>query len=278
MGSRIVIFSIAGLALVSTGCGKPGAVGDGRGPNDLVLRVETAGGFVPHEYMLRRVPEFSLHGDGRLITQGPQAAIYPGPALPNLLVRQISTEGMEAIVKAARGAGLAGPDREYPCNMVADAPTTVFTFSDNGIHRISAYALGIGCEGGGVSAGEETARAKLESFQEKLGDLEGWLPGGSVGREMSYRFEALRAHVAPAGGSGGEEPKPQVKDWPLAGSLAQFGKESAEAPARCGVVAGEDLTTMLRALQSANETTRWRSGGVVYQVWFRPLLPDESGC
>jgi len=30
--------------------------------------------------------------------------------------------------------------------------------------------------------------------------------------------------------------------------------------------------------EKANELTPWRSDGAEFQLFFRPLLPDESGC
>jgi len=47
---------------------------------------------------------------------------------------------------------------------------------------------------------------------------------------------------------------------------------------RCGVVAGEDLTTLLAAAGDANALTPWTSGGTQYHLILRPLVPDEHGC
>jgi hypothetical protein len=243
--------------------------------------VETGGGFVAPAYALRQVPEFSLMADGRVFTQGPQIAIYPGPAVPNLLVRSLSPEGVRVLVEAARLAGLDGPDRSYDRQSVADAPTTTFTFVDGGgTHVISVYALDIG---GGTVAGpsgsdEAQARRQLSQLRTKLLDLERWLPSGSVGPQSSYDYDEVRIYLQ----------EPAVRDpslaqkpiaWPLAQPLATFGEPLAEQPGlRCGTAGGVDLDTLRPLLAEANELTPWRSEGRTFSLIVRPLLPDESGC
>src|SRR6266545_1023651 len=51
-----------------------------------VIRIENVGGFMPPQMILRRYPDAVLYSDGRLITQGPVDDLYPGPALPNLVL------------------------------------------------------------------------------------------------------------------------------------------------------------------------------------------------
>src|SRR5262245_18411153 len=53
------------------------------GTDELVLRVEVTGRCVPPQVTLSELPQFSLYGDGRVITTGPVIQIYPAPALPN---------------------------------------------------------------------------------------------------------------------------------------------------------------------------------------------------
>jgi hypothetical protein len=42
------------------------------------------------------MPSFSVMGDGTIIEPGAQDEIYPGQALPPLLVRTISEDGIQA--------------------------------------------------------------------------------------------------------------------------------------------------------------------------------------
>jgi hypothetical protein len=73
-----------------------------------------------------------------------------------------------------------------------------------------------------------------------------------------------------------------VAAWPLDGSpgarLATFGTASSVQGYRCGVLEGAALDRVLTAARVGTVDTLWRSRAKVYQVVFRPLLPDEPGC
>ena len=53
------------------------------GADRLTLRIAADGGFVAPGYILTRLPQFALYGDGRVIVGGPVIEIYPSPLLPN---------------------------------------------------------------------------------------------------------------------------------------------------------------------------------------------------
>jgi hypothetical protein len=280
------------VALVGAACanatGGGGGSGSGgidhpTGSGDLVLKVDTGGGFVAPTTHFREAPWFSLYGDGSLITQGPQIEIYPGPALPNFQVTRIDEEGIQAILQAAKDAGLLGPDRHYDFMTISDAPTTTFTVvADGQRHVISVYALDESTAGGstqGIPPDELKAREALIAFRNKLGDLRSWLPQGSVGDDGPFSFDELRIFVLPASAS----PEPGLEqnpvDWPLSPDLATFGTAlTSGLEARCGSVSGESLQTLLPLVEKSNELTPWESGGSSYSLAFRPLLPDENGC
>lgn len=272
--------------LLGTACGRLAADGPrsdsidhGTGPNDLVLRVHSGGGFVPIDYSLREIPFFSLYGDGKLVTVGPQIEIYPGPALPNLLVSHVSEDGIQAILKAARDAGLMGADALYDHPGIADASTTTFTVVASGRrHVISAYALGFDEPPSGlIPAGEQEARRKLNDFQMKLGDMQSWLPDGSVGEELPFDFDELRVFVRDEAPRDDQLPQPELR-WPLPQGLANFGAVLPDLDVRCGSVRRADLDAVLPLAREASELTPWRNDDHLYGLIFRPLLPDESGC
>ena len=263
-------------------------------PDDAVLKVATGGGFVPVELSLAELPTFVLYADGRVITQGPQIMIFPGPALPSVVVRKLSRDGIERVLETAAGAGLTGPDRnlDHAARFVADAPTTTFTFStDDGAHETSVYAIDFVSEIEGLSAAEREEVARLLNLKSFLEDLEGRLPEGSVSSDEIYRPEEMRLYVtphvtippepdpaSPEGTAPAPEPEQPPVAWPLPGTLAEFGSPSLPEGFRCGTVTGSDLEAVLEAAGRANQQTPWTSGGSSYRVVFRPLLPDESGC
>lgn len=288
--------AIAAAAVLATACGGAGDDGPGSGgpsgasgssgiehptgADQVVLRLAYEGGFIAYESTLSSIPFWSLFGDGTLIVPGPQIEIYPGPAIPNLVATPVSEDGIQAILEAARDAGLTDGDASYGDDCVADAATTVFTTNAGGrTSVVSAYALDVGEPAGTCGSGKDTdARRKLAAFQAELTDLRSWLPEGSLGTERPYEPTEMRVYVLPDPGDP-ELPQDPV-EWPLQASLDGFGEAVAGAPAdvRCGVVAGDELATLLRAARDANGLTPWTSGGAEYQLIFRPLLPDEYTC
>lgn len=289
-GMRSTAMIVAGALLLAacgrlTGGGGTGTTGPTGGPgiehptgaDELVLRVEQRDGFVPFEYTLTQVPSWSLYGDGRVIVVGPQIEIYPGPALPNLLVFRLTEEGVQVVLAAARDAGLMDRDASYPNPCITDVPATVFTTTAGGRTTVvSADALEMGpsaCPGV-----DDEARAKLETFWSKLTDLASWLPQGSVGAEEPYIATEIRIYVRPYRGEPDLAQEPIA--WPLDTPLADFGEpfEGAGENMRCGVVSGAELETLLPLLERANQLTPWESAGERYGLLLRPLLPDEHGC
>ncbi|MGA9159448.1 MAG: hypothetical protein WB297_01105, partial [Actinomycetota bacterium] len=250
------------------------------GADEVVLRVAYEGGFVAPEYTLASTPFWSLFGDGALIVPGPQIEIYPGPALPNLLATPVAADGVQAILRAARDAGLMDGDATYGNDCIADAATTVFTTNAGGqTSVVSAYALDVGEPAGscgGTSDADE--RRALSEFQAMLDDLASWLPEGSVGAEHPYRPTQMRVYVLPYQADP-ELPQDPI-EWPLDVPLAGFGEPVTNAPtdARCGVVTGAEFETLFAAAKDANALTPWTSDGTEYHLILRPLLPDEHSC
>jgi hypothetical protein len=278
------LFTVAALA--ASGCARqPAGSGSGgqgvrypRTPSALVLRMDTSGGFVAPQTTLQQMPAFSLYGDGRVITQGAQIEIYPGPAMPSVIVTQLTLEGVSALLRDALAAGL-GANNSYTSMNVSDMPTTTFTLVTGGItHTTSVYGLGAGAPAQAMSAAEREARAVLERFSAELSNVRGSLPHGSVGADRPYTPEGLRVFVQPP-------PEPQdpmlhqkTLAWPLATELSALGKPVSQLPdTRCGVVTGPDLAKLLPLVRSANELTPWKSDGT-YSLRFQVLLPEQTTC
>src|SRR4051794_35521993 len=99
---RAVRSAAAVVVLLAAGaCASPGNAGGGApaapfpyAPDDLVLQVAVTGGFVPPQTGAGRLPLVSVYGDGRVVAEGPVAAVHPGPALPNLQVQRIDAAGV----------------------------------------------------------------------------------------------------------------------------------------------------------------------------------------
>jgi hypothetical protein len=252
------------------------------GSSDLVLRLRNVGGFVAPVAHFLETPVISVYGDGTVIVPGPQIAIYPGPALPNLQRATISPAGMQILLAAARDAGLLGPDAHYDLVGIADAGTAEFTLNAEGrIHKISAYALmegGNGPLGSGADPAVTAARAKLATFQGQLGNFQALL-GSELGSWSQYQADAVQLIVSRGAPDDGQGLVQQPLAWPLTTHLGGFGATLPELMEgqRCGVVSGADLDLLMPLLQKANSLTPWLDANL-FGVAVRPLLPDETGC
>ncbi len=250
------------------GGGSPASIEHPTGAEDLIVRWEFVGGFTSPEIALTRLPSFSLYGDGSLVTEGPVAEIYPGPALPNLLVQHVPEDVVQRILAAARRAGLTNGDATYPNPCVADAPETRFTVVAEGRRsQVTAGALGIG----GCGSSDAPAVRRLTRFQTELGDLT-----TSIAPQDPYRPTALEIFVR------AYQRDPQLKEqavaWP-GSPLEHAGAPVDVVPGlRCSIVDAADVGAVLDAAASANQLTPWTSGDGRFSVVFRPLLPDERGC
>jgi hypothetical protein len=243
-------------------------------PDDLVLRVELVHGFM-RENFVAQAPMVSVYGDGRVITEGPQIAIDPRPALPNLVVRHISPAGVNALVNRALDRDV-GHGRDYGQPNIYDAPSTRFTLlTDAGVLVTDVYALGVTDSHDGLTDAQRSARQMLQNLIDELTDLPRTL-GPEAGEEKPYEATALaavsREWTEPATD---RQPQPE-RAWP---GPALPGEPMGRLPeVRCLTVGGAVAPTVLAAAATATDGTPWASGGKRWRVEFRPLLPDETSC
>ena len=250
-------------------------------PNTPIFRISWEGGFVTPEMLLGRLPIVVVYADGRVITQGPVPAIYPGPLMPNLQERTISAAALEGLIELAREKNLLRTVHfDYPS--IADAPDTVLEIElDGASYRVSAYALAeaaIDLPAGGLDQTAIDGRAALREF---IDALTGIPASDFVDEEHPFAFEGMRIYagkavIVPDSELPGEQP---AVDWPL-GDLATAGEAVDNSPLdiRCQVVDGEDVDEVLPLLQAANSLQTFRSGDELYSLVVVPLHPAETGC
>jgi hypothetical protein len=253
----------------------PGAITHPTGATDVVLRITTGGGFVPIEFNYTLIPELTLYGDGRVIVTGPVVLIYPGPALPNLQTAVLPDETIQAILAAAKDAGLFRNGFDYGTPGVTDLPTTTIVINAQGTTFTSQiYALGFE-DAPGLTSEQLQARAAVNDLRGKLSDPANF-GAGPVAWEP-YEFTALAVYSRAVDSSDTTDLadiRPNHLPWPLA-DLATAGERVSEG-VRKVVVTGDDLDTLKPLLGQATQITLWRSGDTEYRLWFRPLLPDQA--
>ncbi|BCJ48526.1 hypothetical protein Asp14428_00010 [Actinoplanes sp. NBRC 14428] len=246
--------------------------GPSAGPDALVLRVAQTGGFVGPDALAGRLPDLSVYADGRVIFTGPTTAIYPGPALPNVLFRTISAAQVAELTRQAVAAGVRqGADYGQPG--VADATTTEVTVvTDAGEQRVAANALREARpDDARLTAAQKQARTKLAGFLDSAEKLAAG-PGAKP-----YEPEILAAVVRPYVEPGDDLPaRPKTVEWP--GPALPGEPLTAALKLSCVTVTGEQRDAVLAAAKDAHATTPWISGGNGWTLTFRPLLPGETGC
>ncbi len=234
-------------------------------PAGLVLQVALTGGFTTPQELASRLPLASVYADGRVLTQGPQIAIWPSPALPNVQVQQVDQATVRGLVDRAVEAGVTGTgDLGEP--PLADVTTTRFTLvTAEGTAVREVYALAETPDDT-VTAEQAAARARLRGLVEAITSV-----GGESG---SYVPQTVAAVVQPHPGGDPEHPQPDVA-WP--------GPELPGAPLGAGVTCvsatGQQAADVLAAASSATALTPWvTADGSRWSIAFRPVLPHESGC
>jgi hypothetical protein len=287
--ARPAAFLLASLSLVACVASAgtvnptppPSSSPDPVDPNTPIFRVSWEGGFVTPEMLLGRLPIVVIYADGRVITQGPVPAIYPGPLMPNLQERTISAAALERLIELAREKNLLRTVHyDYPG--IADAPDTVLEIELDGTsHRVSAYALAeaaVDLPANGLDQAAVHGRAALREF---IDALTGIPASDFVDEEHPYVFEGIRIYagkavIVPNSELPGEQP---AVDWPLE-DLATAGEALDNSPleVRCQMLESEDLDEVLPLLQAANSLQTFRSGDELYSLIVVPLYPGETAC
>jgi hypothetical protein len=227
-----------------------------------VIEITYEGGFATPEMTFSRAPLLLITGDGRVISEGPVPAIYPGPLLPNLTERTITEDGIQNLLAKADELGLLA-DADYARNdQIADAPDTVVRITVDGTtYTHSAYALGFEGE-------TDAGRASLFEFVSAATDLAGTVGQNELGTEAPLASDTYLVRATPFDlATVTTEVPATVVDWPADASVRLAdAAECAELPAAEGAPLFAD----------ANQLTFFTEGGVTYQVAATPTVPGRS--
>lgn len=273
----------AALFLGLTGCGQGGFTGmplprttssEAAASEGLVLRVQLTGGFGGPSVTAGRLPLVSVYADGRVISEGPVPAIYPGPALPAVQQRRIDRTAVQDLVDRALAAGVA-ETADLGSTRVADAPSTrVTVITATHAYAREVYALSeTPTVGGGLTEGQQAARAKLRDLVTAVTAVTEPLPGGV---SVPYQPTGVAALITPWADRPHGPAQPDVA-WP--GPELPGAPTAGRPDAGCVSATGDQARAILTAAGRANGATPWVTpDGSRWSVTFRPLLPDESGC
>ena len=253
-----------------------GAIDHPTGADEVVLRFDEAGGFVPVEFLLAHMPIFTLYGDGTIVFQGIAIPMVPpregDPAVGQpLRTAKLSEEQVQALLEFALGdGGLAAARERYDNPFVADAPTAVFEIhAAGGSKTVSVVALGLDSTPNADSA----TLASLVRLAERLRNFDqgGTLPSAAYEPRL-YRGVLLDA----AGGVGRIRPWP----WPnLAPDDFALPEDPNTLQQRIRVLSADEAAMLgVDGHAGGIQAGLFMQGpdGIVYSLVLRPLLPDEE--
>jgi hypothetical protein len=258
--------------------------------SEAVLVISSAGGMLPVQMQVTNHPLLVITGDGRVVMQGMQTLEFPGPALPALIERQLTEDGVQQVLRALEQTNLFAGDLELRgmMGMVADATDTIITVRAAGLESVvTVYAISMLFDGmeppPGMGADELEAYRILSTLNDRLMTLDTWLPADAWATDawVPYQPDAFRLYVRDVTDQpieGGDLPG-QVRDWPTDDDPAAFGEEIVAFGdgTRCAVVADDAGATWLAELSNANQNTLWTDDGERrFSVGVRPLLPHEA--
>ena len=256
--------------------GSSGLIEHPTGSDDLVLRFEQGGGFVPIDFFVTQAPLFSLYGDGTAVFQPVDTRMAaPFGGLNPLPVLKATLDGpqMSALLGLALGQGGLGEAREfYENNTCADCPTSIFTIRAGGLDKtVEAYALGM--ETDQTPDGE--MRARLAALADILRAFETQVGAGKATDAGMYDPPAYRAVLGEAQGVPGE-----VFDWPWSDlALTDFVvRPGGPFTDRRYAVLTPAQAKLLNASPEGGIFPVAVTGpdGATYTIGLRPLLPDEK--
>ena len=233
----------------------------------LLLQVTNEGGFIAPSARLGQLPSVVVDTDGKIYTQALDDSGTP-KLIPGVEVRDVGADGADAILQAIHDAGLDqnGGDVGVP----GDSGVTIFTVELNG----EEYITRVAANGPGVPGHPGGDNPQIALLNRLLDPAETW--GAGDVPTATYQPVAYRIYVAPTDAAGGD-----TMDWPLSAAPDQFGSPATPdfgvTGLRSGIVLGADATAFAAAVADASSQETFTNSGHAYQVWVRPLLPDELG-
>jgi hypothetical protein len=175
------------------------------GPTDVILRMESGGGFAPIGAAATQAPSFTLYGDGTLIARDDTAPwADPGPdglirLVPFYQTRLVETDvqGLLQFALGEGGLGLARPT--YESGGIADAPSTFFTLRAGGLEKsVVVNALGFDAP----ESPDAAIRKAFAALADRLNSIAAQLPANAA----PYQAERWRGTLMEAGMGGATAP------------------------------------------------------------------------
>lgn len=252
-----------------------GAITHPTGADEIILRFDESGGFVPPEFLAAHIPQFTLYGDGTAVFV--DASATPPTNAENIFIGQpvravtLTEDEIQALlVYAIRDGALGIAKPQYTDMLIADAPTATFTLNADGASKtVAVYALG-------MDDPQPNADTPVKKQLAELGTrLRDFGAGGAKGDP--YVPAAFRGVLTEQQGIEGVTTRP----WPWTDVKATDFVLPADANAlpqgtATLTKAQVDALAIDGAENGIASGLYLEDGGKVYSLVIRPLLPDET--
>ncbi len=242
------------------------------GANDIVLRMEEGGGFVPMNFLVTQAPTFTLYGDGTVIFQQVDNRGAPFGTVPYLpwLVGHLDEDGMQALLQFALSTGrLANAKDNYDNPLIADAGSTIFTLDAAGMQKVvNIYAL---FEGPDPNVPDQADRA---GFNQLAAALRSFETQDGLGEVAAFQPEIYRVILLEAFG----EPVGQALEWPW-DDLTIDDFPAGDEPGGIAHLDAEHVSKLIEVPNGGHPGIWVRDpDDNLVQFGVRPLLPDEQAA
>ena len=255
-----------------------GAIDHPTGASDVILRIESGGGFVPIDFLATQAPTFTLYGNGVIVFQR-QVTEFPQPDATGVTkgipwrTATLDESQVQELLEFALGQGGLGAARaSYIDGGIADAPDTIFTIHAGGVDKTTV----VNALSEEPRPGPDTlARSAFFKLAKRLQDFD---QGGTIDSDV-YAPERFRGVLIEREPQAGLSPL----DWPWTTiQLADF---------TAGPADGSGPTTFPHRTLTRDEVGALNvgaidgglqglaiqaPGGKLYNLVVRPLLADEK--
>jgi hypothetical protein len=237
------------------------------GATDVLLRMDTSGGFAPIEFMATSAPTFTLYGDGTVVFRDPMAP-PPDPLgnvtrLSPFLTVRLGEEGIQALLEDAIGRGALGIAAGPYIGMGADIPTTTFTITADGRTK-AVSVVGLSPD---MHPNDSVIVTALSALADRLQGFASVIAG-----EQPYVPAAFRGVVMSVDQAFGPVvawPWPGVQPTDFKGDQNEFLLTRTMTPAEVAALG-------VPGAEGGLQGVTLQSGGKLYSFSLRPLLPDET--
>lgn len=237
------------------------------GAHDVILRMQTSGGFVPVEFMATFAPSFTLYGDGTIVFRDsnaspPTANDNVNRSVPFHTIR-LGEDAIQSLLTQAIGPGGLGVAVGPYIGLGADIPSTDFTITADGRTK-TVSVVGLSPDMHPQDAAIVAALARLAQL------LDGF--GTAVAGEEPYVPAAFRGVLTPIDQAIGP-----VKAWPWTGiTPGDFAKGANELLMTHTLTAADVAALGINGADGGLQGLTLQAGTKLYSFSLRPLLPDES--